>query len=216
MEQRNKRTEVLVVDDDRGARESIQGLLEPEFKVWLAADSAGAFEALNSGEISVVLLDIGLPDLDGREVLKRIKVAWPKVEVIMVSATKDLDAVMDTFEDGAFDFIVKPYRPEVVGTQVRQAVERIQLRMSVQSLTAKLVERQPPVVSVFGQILRRLDDGTIDLPELTAQVEKMLIERALRRVDGNKALAAKNLGISEAALTSAIAVLGVSLSGTRK
>lgn len=216
MEQRIERTEVLVVDDDRGARESIDGLLNGEFKVWLAADSAQAFETLNSANISVVLLDIGLPDLDGREVLKRIKAAWPKVEVIMVSATKDLDAVMDTFEDGAFDFIVKPYRPEVVTTQVRQAVERMELRMSVQALTAKLVERQPPVVSVFGQILRRLDDGTIDLPELTAQVEKMLIERALRRVEGNKAQAARNLGISEAALTSAIAVLAVSLNGSRR
>jgi DNA-binding NtrC family response regulator len=214
MEARNEKTEVLIVEDDRGARKAIESLLKGEYKVWMAANSAEAFDRLNASPVSVVLLDIGLPDLDGREVLRRIKAAWPRVEVIMVSATKDMDAVVDCFEDGAFDFIVKPYRPEVVISQVRQAVERMELRMSVQALTAKLVERQPSIVSVFGQFLRRLDEGTMDLPELTAQVEKMLIERALRRFDGDKRQASANLGISEAALTSAMAVLGVST--TRK
>ena len=211
-----QKREVLVVDDDQGARSILEGLLQPEYKVISAADSAAAFDCLNANPISVVLLDIGLPDLDGREVLRRIKAAWPRIEVIMVSASKDVDMVVDCFEDGAFDFIVKPFRPEVVETQVRQAIERMDLRLSVQSLTARLVERQPAVVQVFGQVLRQMDEGNLTLSDLTAQVEKMLIERALRKAEGDKAAAAKALGMTPAALTSAIAVLGVSLNGGRK
>src|SRR5207247_5520523 len=79
---------VLVVDDDHGVRESFRLILEDRYEVLEAADGRQALERLRASPVDLVLLDIRLPEMDGIEVLERMKAVDDGVEVILVTAVK--------------------------------------------------------------------------------------------------------------------------------
>jgi len=79
---------ILVVDDDPGLRDSFRVILEDEYEVLDVPDGAGALEIVRSCQVDLVLLDIRLPEMDGIEVLERIKALDEQLEVILVTAVK--------------------------------------------------------------------------------------------------------------------------------
>ena len=117
-----KRCLVLVVDDNRGdarlAQEAIRG---DEFEVALAASGAAALEAIGRRLPDVVLLDLILPDMDGAEVLARIRAneATRDTPVIIVTGKSDVDDVVAGLSLGATDYVTKPYHPEIVCARIR-------------------------------------------------------------------------------------------------
>src|SRR5687768_13797692 len=77
---------ILVVDDDAGLRESFRLILEDEYEVLDAPDGPRALEIVRRTAIDLVLLDIRLPDMDGIEVLERLKGIDEQIEVVLVTA----------------------------------------------------------------------------------------------------------------------------------
>ncbi|MEI9477711.1 MAG: response regulator, partial [Deltaproteobacteria bacterium] len=92
---------ILVVDDEVGARESLRMILKNEYEVFLAKNAEEAFLRIKENAPDVILLDIILPDLDGLKVLEIIKQNDPDAIVIMITATKTVKTAVEAMKLGA-------------------------------------------------------------------------------------------------------------------
>jgi len=113
--------QILIVDDDADLRLALseQLALHPEFKVSEAVDAAAALAAIESAAPDIVIMDVGLPDLDGREAVRRLRAGGFKRPIIMLTARdSEVDTVMG-LESGANDYVAKPFRFAVLVARVR-------------------------------------------------------------------------------------------------
>ena len=100
---------ILVVDDEAAIRQTLEQLLTYErYAVQLAANGAEALSILADSKIDVMLLDIKMPEMDGFEVLERMKAAGRDVPVIVVSGHGNIETAVDAVRKGAYDFLEKP------------------------------------------------------------------------------------------------------------
>ncbi len=143
---------VLVVEDDEAISEPLtERLRTAGFEVWLAR-SAG--EALRSPRPDVVLLDLGLPDRDGREVITELRAAT-RVPIIVVTARGEETERVEGLNLGADDYVVKPFGfPELVAriwaVARRTSDRRTSGSVSVQTLGALEIDRRTRRVTVGG------------------------------------------------------------------
>src|SRR5688572_12683274 len=100
---------VLIVDDESGIRQSLQGVLEDEgYRVNAVGSGEAALEKLKKHPAEVVLLDVWLPGMDGLEALEKIRGAENPPEVIMISGHGTIETAVKATKLGAFDFLEKP------------------------------------------------------------------------------------------------------------
>jgi len=121
---------ILLVDDDTALRQSLaeQLQLHEEFEIGEAGSGAEALEKVKEQRYDLLLLDVGLPDFDGRELCKVIRRGGHKMPVIMLTAADtDADTILG-LESGANDYITKPFRLGVLLARIRS-----QLRQHEQS-----------------------------------------------------------------------------------
>src|SRR3989441_2833331 len=141
---------VLVVDDDHGVRESFRLILEDRYEVLEAADGRQALERLRASPVDLVLLDIRLPEMDGIEVLERMKAVDDGVEVILVTAVKTVRIAVDAMKLGAFDYLTKPFDEDELLSLIRRALEKRSLEREVAFLRSELA-RQHDFDELVGQ-----------------------------------------------------------------
>src|SRR5687767_11657850 len=97
---------VLIVDDDAIVRETTAMVLEDEgHDVATASSGREALECLERRTVDVVLLDLGLPDASGLEILGAIHTRWPRVAVIVVTGAIDVQSAVDAVKLGARDYL---------------------------------------------------------------------------------------------------------------
>ncbi len=123
---------LLVVDDNEDNRYTLVQRLKRQgyTQVATAANGRQALELLNEREFDLVLLDVMMPELNGYEVLERLK-ADPQrrdLPVIMISALDQLDSVIRCIELGAEDYLPKPFNPILLGARVGASLEKKRLR----------------------------------------------------------------------------------------
>jgi len=103
---------ILVVDDDSDIRQLLVDRLQGEgFQVEAATNGHEALEALRVHTFDGVILDIGLPDMDGLEVLQDLRTTHPDVPVIMITATKAEERAQTAMKHGATAYLLKPFDP---------------------------------------------------------------------------------------------------------
>src|SRR5205823_1648363 len=129
---------ILVVDDDPGVRESFRLILEDHYDVLDVPDGPQALETVRASQVDLVLLDIRLPEMDGIEVLERIKTIDDGVEVILVTAVKTVRTAVAAMKLGAFDYLTKPFEEDELLQLVRRALEKRALEREVAFLRAEL------------------------------------------------------------------------------
>ena len=101
---------VLVVEDDHGLRDVLaRGLREEGFTVLTAADGASAMTAARSGVLDALVLDIGLPDADGRDVCAALRSAGQDTPVLFLTARDNLTDRLSGFASGGDDYLAKPF-----------------------------------------------------------------------------------------------------------
>lgn len=118
---------ILIIDDNDISRSMLRHLLNAS-KYHVAGEAGKALIGLaliEKLQPSIVCLDIVMPDLNGLEVLKRIKAQAPHIEVLMVTGNKDRETVMEAIEHGACGYIVKPFNPETLLRTVEKAVAKV-------------------------------------------------------------------------------------------
>ena len=154
-----KHIQILVVDDERGIRESLQGVLEDEgYTVQVAGTAEKALEELHRRSYDVVLLDVWLPGMDGLEALERI-LTMPSPDrpsVVMISGHGNIETAVRATKLGAFDFLEKPLTIEKVTVTIQNAVKTRKLEVEVERLKgASGEERTIMGISVPMRALRQ-------------------------------------------------------------
>ena len=112
---------ILVLDDETRVRNEIEEfLIERNFKVLKAGLPSEAFKILKKQKVDIIILDIKLPEMDGIQVLDKIKNLYPEIEVIMISGHGDMTTVIEAMRNGASDYFQKPFRL----LEINNAIER--------------------------------------------------------------------------------------------
>jgi two-component system, NtrC family, response regulator PilR len=115
--------EVLVVDDDDVIRDTLYELLSQDYVCRTAESAEQALARLEAESFDVVLTDVSMPGLTGLELLSRVSKHYPDTPVILISGLSDQEHAHALIEMGAFDYLLKPFRLEVVEKSVRRAIE---------------------------------------------------------------------------------------------
>lgn len=116
LEEKAAKTSVLIVDDVAAIRDLLRQMLHKlNFEdIDEASNAAYMLEKLENRSFDLIFLDIELPDDDGLNLLKKIRVQFPDSQVIMVSAHSTLSNVQQALEGGAMGFVVKPFNPKKI------------------------------------------------------------------------------------------------------
>jgi len=106
--------QILVADDDEAIRDALKEILEDDYDVVCVDSGFKAVEAVKRKVFDLVFLDIVMPEMDGIETLKRIKVLDKDLDVIMISAVDRAQEATDSIKLGAYDYITKPFDYEII------------------------------------------------------------------------------------------------------
>ena len=155
---------LLIVDDELGARESLEVILEDDYRVLSVASGQEALETLRKEPIDLVLLDVNMPDMDGLEVLGKIKGQDEEIDVIMVSALNLARKAVDAVKLGAYDYITKPYEPEDILSTVNRVISKQRLHRELAFLRREVEESRG-----FDQIISQ-NKAMLDIFELIKKV----------------------------------------------
>jgi len=174
---------ILIIDDDDELRDSLseQLSLHEEFDTLLAANASDGLKLARNGHVDLVLLDVGLPDLDGREACKLLRRSGFKGPVVMLTGqATDSDTILG-LESGANDYVTKPFKLGVLLARIRA-----QLRQHEQSEDA-VFTIGPYTFKPASKLLVDGGGGKIRLTEKETSILKYLYRAGERVVRGYNA-----------------------------
>jgi DNA-binding NtrC family response regulator len=112
---------VLILDDEKKIADKVADyLVKRGYSAQTAYLPSQAFDILNHDKIDIFISDVMLPEMNGLEILKKTKISFPQVEVMMISGHGDMDMVIEAMHQGAVDFIKKPFS----FLDIQMAIER--------------------------------------------------------------------------------------------
>lgn len=135
---------LLIIDDEESIRDSLSMTLGRLYDIATRATGKEALADLPGLNPDLVLLDIGLPDVSGLDVLDAIRRLAPHAAVIMITAFEDLDTVISAMKRGAFDYLVKPLRMDALKLCLERAGSSIRLGKEIRELQARALREQIP------------------------------------------------------------------------
>lgn len=177
-------TRVLVVDDDAAlARALAINLRARGYDVDVATSGREALEGLASSRPDVVVLDLGLPDLDGIDVLHGIR-GWNGVPVVVLSARTTSDEKVEALDAGADDYVTKPFSPRELAARIRamRRRPRAAAQQEVREFGRLMVDPVAREVTVDGENveLTKIEFDILDLlsgsPRRTFTREQLLVQ----------------------------------------
>jgi DNA-binding NtrC family response regulator len=183
---------ILIVDDQPYTYEVLSSNLEGgKHSVSLAKNIEEARQKVTNTQFEAILTDQRLPDGDGLEVLAAAHQADPQLAVVFLTAEASLELAVKIMRKGAYDFLAKPFSPDVLRAAVQRACDHTMLLRERGNGSARLtnlawIEALPP---------------SFDLRGLLSTVEKAVIERTLQATGGAQAEAARRLGLSRSDLS---------------
>ena len=121
-------TSILIVDDDNDLREALaeQLALNGEFAVDQAATGLDGVKKGSEGRAELILLDIDLPDINGREVCKRLREAGVRAPIVMLTAQDSEADTIQGLDSGATDYVTKPFRFAVLLARIRAHLRSVE------------------------------------------------------------------------------------------
>ena len=116
--------EILVIDDEAPIRKLLEITLESnDYKVWLATNAKEGLLMCANHPPELILLDIGLPDKSGHEVLKELR-EWYNKAIIVLSVLDNEEDIVRALDNGATDYLTKPFRTAELLARIRAAIRR--------------------------------------------------------------------------------------------
>ncbi len=147
---------ILAVDDGQENRELVaRNLSRLGHFVITAASGEEALKALEHSDVDVVLLDLIMPGMDGREVLHRIKEhpEWRATPVIVISGSQDMDGIIECIEAGADDYLFKPFNPVLLQARIKAGIERKRWHDREEQYRQQLERNEKFIRATFGRYL---------------------------------------------------------------
>lgn len=171
---------ILVVDDLPENLDLMSRLLgKMQCNVVTAASGREAIDRLGDTEIDIVLLDLVMPEIDGREVLAQIKAheQLRALPVIMISGRMDMDQIIDCIQMGADDYLLKPVNSVLLSARIKSGIERKRWHDKEEQYREQLEKREQFIRQTFG---RYISDAIVD--EILEKPEGLQLGGDLRNV----------------------------------
>jgi len=171
---------ILAVDDRQENRELVARYLSRSGHIVVtAASGSEALSTLEKTDVDVVLLDLMMPEMDGREVLRRIKdhPDWRATPVIVISGSQDMDGIIECIEAGADDYLFKPFNPVLLQARIKAGIERKRWHDREELYRQQLERNEKFIRATFGRYLS--DEIVTDILE---RPEGLELGGDLRRV----------------------------------
>lgn len=185
-----KQPYILIIDDEENLRHMLSVMLQKNgYQVETAADGREALDKLIGQVFDYILCDIRMPEMDGRQFLQQAIARGVTAPIIMMTAYGTVDTAVACMQDGAYDFISKPFKQNEIIIVLKKAEERERLKQEVRSLQGKrlegagafhgLVGRNQAMLALYDQIQRVADLKTTVLIQGESGTGKELVARAL-------------------------------------
>lgn len=143
---------VLVIDDETNFTEEIEEFLQNHGYISYTANNVHKGRSiLKNQDIDLLILDIRLKSVSGLDILKEVKLAYPKLEVIIVSAHGDMDTVITALRNGAIDYLKKPFRH----TDIQIAIQRTHKFLELQRIIKNMEERNSLISKNLQEKIKR-------------------------------------------------------------
>ncbi|SPD75710.1 Transcriptional regulatory protein ZraR [uncultured Desulfobacterium sp.] len=187
---------VLIVDDEAVVRNGISRALQKRgMSTGLASNGREALDFLNEQSFDLVLLDIRMPDMDGMEVLKRIRMGHPDTEVIMITGYPTIDSAVHCVKLGALDYLVKPFRLDDLEASLNKTgrqpatadtsmIDRMGLK--IDSSENLIIGQSNPMKAIFEKILKVAPTDSTVLIMGESGTGKELVARAIHAYSNRK------------------------------
>ncbi len=179
---------ILVVDDEKGVRESIKMTLKDRYLITEAHTGHSAISKMLKEPIDLVLLDLNLPDTNGIKVLKELKRIDESVNVIMITADNAVKTAVQAMKLGAYDYITKPFNIDELIQLVAKAIEKtsiqkenIYLRASAVKEGFKIIGKSPKIKEVIDFIEDVAKSSSTVLISGETGVGKELVARQIHK-----------------------------------
>lgn len=180
---------VFVVDDDASVRESLELLIDSAG--WQPETFASAQEFLARPRLlapSCLVLDVGLPDLDGLDLQKRVAADRIDMPIIFITGCCDVPKTVQAMKAGAIEFLTKPFRDDVLLDAIRQAIERSRAALSrqaemraLQDRHASLTPREQEVMAlVVSGLLNKQVGAELGISEITVKAHRGQVTRKMK------------------------------------
>ena len=136
------RPSILIVDDDEVMQETLSDVLRKRgYEIFSVGSGNGALSTIKKNVIDLILLDMRLPDIDGLEVLKKIKEFDTEILVIIMTAYSDVQTAVSSMKSGAYDYINKPFELEELKLLIEKGLETKSLINEVRRLHRQQKEK---------------------------------------------------------------------------
>lgn len=153
---------ILVIDDDDNLRKTLVDILRVRgYDSFAAMNGSEGLELLAEKSVELVLIDLGLPDISGIEVLKRVKIDYPLMEAIILTGNATLDSAMEAMNRDAFSYLLKPYDIEQLLLIIRRAMEKQQAERALKENELRLkmlLDSLPSGVIVVDPVTHTITD----------------------------------------------------------
>lgn len=185
---------ILVVDDDKTNLMLAQKILLPQYRIAATNSGTAALKYLENNRPDLILLDINMPEMDGFEVMDRLreKEETAAIPVIFLTADNKADTEVKCFQMGAIDFVTKPFVPDILLSRVAKTIELEQYRNNLERMVKEQAEKltentrrismiQESVIVGMANLIESRDGSTGKHVKNTQMYVKMIAEELQRQ-----------------------------------
>jgi diguanylate cyclase (GGDEF)-like protein len=166
---------IIIIDDDPGLRKTLTDILRLKgFEPQAAGNGAAGLALMEDNPATLALIDLGLPDIHGIDLLKRVKAEWPSTEIIVLTGKATLESAIEATNEGAFSYLVKPYEIEQLMLHIRRATEKQQAEAELRRSRDELLARNRQLNDLFQQVEHQAHhDGLTSLPNRSLLADRI-------------------------------------------
>jgi putative nucleotidyltransferase with HDIG domain len=145
---------ILIVDDERGPRDSLRMILSPNYRVLQASSGNEALDCLEREDIDLMTLDLNMPGMNGQQLMRTVRSDFPEIEIVVITGCGSVESAAEGIRSGICDYLQKPF--DVV--QVSAAMERALSRLCARRRLSSFLRELGGVVGHERDALAILDD----------------------------------------------------------
>ncbi len=132
---------ILIIDDEPSVIASLKrALMDEPYEILAYENGEGGLALLRQNSVNLLIIDLGLPDISGLEVLQRVKSDYPFAEAIILTGNATLDSAIEATNKGAFSYLQKPYDTDQLILHIRRAIEKQQSKEKIRQYQEHLGE----------------------------------------------------------------------------